>query len=95
MKTNSIASSLRTLALTLALCVPGPASAESQSGSSAPADDAWVPVKHLEFTPDEIEGGVCGPGGELITSVPRAEHSSLIEIRKGFESEIVKTMEDM
>jgi hypothetical protein len=33
--------------------------------------------------------------GELIEIVPRATQPSLIEIREGFESAVVKTMENM
>jgi hypothetical protein len=51
-------------------------------------------VKHLEFTAEDIEGGFLGPDGALIVSVNRAEHPSLIELRAGFEAEIVKTMEN-
>jgi hypothetical protein len=52
-------------------------------------------VKHLEFTAEDVEGGLLGPDGTLILSVKRAEHRSLIEIREGFEAEIIKTMENM
>jgi hypothetical protein len=57
--------------------------------------DGWVPVKRIEFTPDEIEGGVLAPDGTRIESIVRAAHPSLIELREGFEAEIVKMMEDM
>jgi hypothetical protein len=57
--------------------------------------DAWVPVKRLVFTPDDIEGGTLAPEGVRIESIRRAEQSSLIELREGFEAELVKTMEDM
>ena len=58
-------------------------------------NDGWAPVKHLEFLPDDVQGGLLGPEGEPIISVPRAQHESLIEIRSGFEAEIVKTMDTM
>jgi len=79
-----------TACLFTAAAVPG-------TGARADNDDrdAWVPVKHLEFTPDDIQGGLLGPEGEPIESVVRAVQPSLIELRKGFEVEIVKTMEDM
>lgn len=57
--------------------------------------NGWVPVKHLTFTDDEIQGGVFTPDGERIETVLRATHPSLIELRGGFEAEIVKTMEDL
>jgi hypothetical protein len=57
--------------------------------------DGWVPVKHLTFTDDDIEGGIMAPDGTRIESVLPVTHPSLIELREGFEAEIVKTMEDM
>ncbi len=56
--------------------------------------DAWVPVRHLQFTDEDIQGGIADPDGVLIEAVPPATHSSLIEIRQGFEVELVKTLED-
>jgi hypothetical protein len=85
---------LRIIAFSTSLLSVGAVSA--QSFATAKLDeDGWVPIKHLEFSPDDIEGGTSDPEGEPIISVPRAQHSSLIEIRAGFESEIVKTMENM
>ncbi len=78
------------LAVTACLFAAPAALAQSANG-----DDGWVPVKHLEFTADDIEGGVLGPDGELIQAVERSKHPSLIEIREGFEAEVVKTMENM
>lgn len=63
---------------------------------SEPRDsDGWVPVKHLSFTDEDIQGGTMDPDGVLIESALPATHSSLIEIREGFEVEIVKTMENL
>jgi hypothetical protein len=83
---------LQTIALSATLLLANAAAAQ---GSTKPADDGWVPVKHLEFTAEDVEGGLLGPDGTLILSVKRAEHRSLIEIREGFEAEIIKTMENM
>lgn len=68
------------------------ASAHAENASAQ--DDGWVPVKHLEFSDEDIEGGWLGPDGELIVSTERAHHASLIEIREGFEAELIKTMEN-
>jgi hypothetical protein len=101
MKTARVNRLLTALAFSASLLSAGSATAQgAEAKSSAKSNaksnnDIRVPVKHLEFTPDDIEGGVFGPEGELITSVPRAEHSSLIEIRAGFEVEVVKTMENL
>ena len=84
---------LRTIALSVSLLFATTAAAQGSSAAKA-NDDGWAPVKHLEFTPEDIEGGFLGPDGALIISVQRAAHPSLIEIRAGFEAEIVKTMED-
>ncbi len=68
----------------------------AQEEAEAPSGgDGWVPVKRLAFTDDEIKGGVFAPDGTRIESIVRAIHPSLIELRAGFEAEIVKMMEDM
>jgi len=94
MKTRTTSNLPQIIAFSASLLSAGAAAAQSFAAAQS-GDDGWVPIKHLEFTPDDIEGGLLGPQGEQITSVPRAEHASLIEIRAGFEAEIVKTMEDM
>jgi hypothetical protein len=94
MKTTTINHLLAALALSVSLLLAGAASA-NDSRASTSSDDDWVPVKHLEFTPDDIEGGLLGPEGERITGASRTEQPSLIEIRAGFEAEVVKTMENM
>jgi hypothetical protein len=81
------------LLLTLAVTLLSASAAVAQNAKDDA--DGWVPVKHLEFTQEDIEGGLLGPDGELIESVARASHPSLIEIRGGFEAEVVKTMENM
>jgi hypothetical protein len=55
----------------------------------------FVPVQRFQFTDDEIQAGVTGPDGELIEHVPRARHSSLIELREHFLTEMMKTLEDL
>ena len=84
---------LQVVALTTSLLSVRTAAA--QAGKSTQSDaGGWAPIKHLEFSDEDIEGGFLGPDGALIVSVNRAEHPSLIEIRAGFEAEIVKTMEN-
>ena len=94
MKTTHTNHLLRIVALSVTLLSAGTAAAQGTTTAKA-NDDGWVPVKHLEFLPDDVEGGLMGPEGEPIISVQRASHPSLIEIRTGFEAEIVKTMENM
>jgi hypothetical protein len=94
MKTPS-STRLRTFFSFLAIVLWASSATAEQSSGSSTKDDSWAPVKHLEFSPDDVEGGYSGPEGEQITSVPRTLHPSLIEIRQGFEAEIVKTMENL
>jgi len=67
----------------------------AQGETEERSGDDWAPVKHLTFTADDIEGGIFAPDGTRIESILRAEHRSLIELREGFEAEIVKMLEDM
>ena len=92
MKSSTRRSSIAVLVAGLLAAGPGLAQG-SQSESSR--GDEWAPVKHLEFTADDIEGGLMAPDGTLIESVVRADHPSLIELRQGFEAEIVKMLEDL
>jgi hypothetical protein len=82
-------------ALLLVVCSLVANTGWAQGDTGVGDKDGWVPVKHLTFTDDEIQGGVFTPYGERIEMVLRATHPSLIELREGFEAEVVKTMEDM
>jgi len=93
MKTTPTNRLLQFVALSASLLSAGTAAAQASKESQS-EDEGWSPVKHLEFTAEDIEGGSLGPDGALVVSVNRAEHPSLIEIRAGFEAEIVKTMEN-
>ena len=83
-----------TMLLLVAFASLGTAFSAQAENASTSQDDGWVPVKHLEFSDEDIEGGWLGPDGELIVSTERARHPSLIEIREGFEAELIKTMEN-
>ena len=56
---------------------------------------AIPPAQVFVFDPDSVEGNVVGPDGEQIRVLQPIVHSSLIEIRRHFVAEIVKTMEDL
>jgi hypothetical protein len=85
---------VQALFLVVGAFLPDPAFAQAPLGQD-PDPDNWVPVRHLTFGDEEIEGGRFAPDGERIEAVPTAAQPSLIEIREGFEAEIVKSMEDM
>lgn len=48
-----------------------------------------------DFEDDMVEGDLQRPDGELINALKKTEHSSLIEIRKDFIPEMLKSLEDI
>jgi hypothetical protein len=93
MKSKAVFSLLRYGVLSMSLLRPGFALCEDSSDK--PRNEiVWAPVKHLQFTDEDVEGGKLGADGELIAPVTPACQPTLIEIRKGFEAEILKTMEN-
>jgi len=66
--------------------------------AAAPAGDNNVQYKAktvYDFEDDTVEGDLQRPDGELVSSQKKAEHSSLIEIRKDFIPEMLKSLEDV
>jgi hypothetical protein len=73
---------------------------EKAAGGAAAAggDDANTTYKAktvYDFEDDTVEGDLQRPDGELVSAQKKAEHSSLIEIRKDFIPEMLKTLEDI
>ena len=48
-----------------------------------------------DFEDDMVEGDLQRPDGELVDSLKKTQHSSLIEIRKDFIPEMLKSLEDV
>jgi hypothetical protein len=48
-----------------------------------------------DFEDDMVEGDLQRPDGELVDSIRKVKHSSLIEIRKDFIPEMLKSLEDI
>lgn len=48
-----------------------------------------------DFDDDNVEGDLQRPDGELVDSLKKTQHSSLIEIRKDFIPEMLKSLEDV
>jgi len=66
--------------------------------AAAGGDDANTTYKAktvYDFEDDTVEGDLQRPDGELVSAQKKAEHSSLIEIRKDFIPEMLKTLEDI
>jgi hypothetical protein len=77
---------------------PAIAQDKAAPAAAAPAGDDNVQYKAktvYDFEDDTVEGDLARPDGELISSQKKAEHSSLIEIRKDFIPEMLKSLEDV
>ena len=57
--------------------------------------DAGAKVKVYDFSGDTIEGDLIKPEGSTVDARDFAKHSSLINIRKDFIPEIIKSAEDL
>jgi hypothetical protein len=85
--------------------VPGAAFAEDKAAAPAAGgaaaggggdDNVQYKAKTVyDFEDDTVEGDLQRPDGELVSSQKKAEHSSLIEIRKDFIPEMLKSLEDV
>ena len=75
--------------------------ADEAAGAAAPAgggDDGNTTYKAktvYDFEDDTVEGDLQRPDGELVDSMRKVKHSSLIEIRKDFIPEMLKSLEDI
>ena len=78
---------------------PKPAAAKAAPKAAAPSggeDNAQYKAKTIyDFDDDKVEGDLQRPDGELIDAVRKVKHSSLIEIRKDFIPEMLKSLEDV
>ena len=63
--------------------------------SPAPSTDAPPPPQRMVFGEDLVEGSVLGPEGEIVRMIPPVVEPSLIEIRRHFVPEMLKTLEDL
>ena len=75
--------------------------ADEAAGAAAAAgggDDGNTTYKAktvYDFEDDMVEGDLARPDGELVNALKKTEHSSLIEIRKDFIPEMLKSLEDI
>jgi hypothetical protein len=76
----------------------GSASAQDKAAAAAGGGEENTQYKAktvYDFEDDTVEGDLQRPDGELVSSQKKAEHSSLIEIRKDFIPEMLKSLEDV
>ncbi len=74
--------------------IAGAAYADDKKGG-AKGGDAGGKVKVYDFSGDTIEGDLIKPEGSTVDARDFAKHSSLINIRKDFIPEIIKSAEDL
>jgi len=77
---------------------PAAAGGDKAAAAGGGGDDANTTYKAktvYDFEDDTVEGDLQRPDGELVSAQKKAEHSSLIEIRKDFIPEMLKTLEDI
>jgi hypothetical protein len=65
------------------------------AGGGDDANTTYKAKTVYDFEDDTVEGDLQRPDGELVSAQKKAEHSSLIEIRKDFIPEMLKTLEDI
>jgi RNA polymerase sigma factor (sigma-70 family) len=63
--------------------------------SPPPAPDEPPPPQRMVFGEELVEGSVLGPDGEIIRMMPPVVEPSLIEIRRHFVPEMLKSLEDL
>jgi hypothetical protein len=81
-----------------ALAADPAAGGDDKAAAGGGGDDANTTYKAktvYDFEDDTVEGDLQRPDGELVSAQKKAEHSSLIEIRKDFIPEMLKTLEDI
>jgi hypothetical protein len=71
------------------------AAAPAAGGGGDDANTTYKAKTVYDFEDDTVEGDLQRPDGELVSAQKKAEHSSLIEIRKDFIPEMLKTLEDI
>lgn len=98
--------SVRPRGMARARTIAAEAAADTEGSSAVRSADDGVrrgrrgsvgvpPPSVFVFGDDLVAGDVVGPDGEKVEVVPPATHSSLIEIRRHFVAEMVKSLEEL
>jgi hypothetical protein len=72
-----------------------PPAPPAAGGGGDEANTQYKAKTVYDFEDDMVEGDLARPDGELINALKKTEHSSLIEIRKDFIPEMLKSLEDV
>lgn len=71
------------------------APAAAPAGGGDEGNTSYKAKTVYDFEDDMVEGDLQRPDGELVNALKKTEHSSLIEIRKDFIPEMLKSLEDI
>jgi hypothetical protein len=74
---------------------PKPAAAKAPPAGAGEDSVQYRAKTVYDFEDDTVEGDLQRPDGELVDSMRKVKHSSLIEIRKDFIPEMLKSLEDI
>ena len=74
---------------------PAGGSAASAGAGAEEGGSSYKAKTVYDFEDDMVEGDLQRPDGELVNALKKTEHSSLIEVRKDFIPEMLKTLEDI
>jgi hypothetical protein len=69
--------------------------AQAKPGAGGDDNTTYKAKTVYDFEDDMVEGDLQRPDGELVNSLKKTDHSSLIEIRKDFIPEMLKSLEDV
>jgi len=69
--------------------------AAAPAGGAEDGNTSYKAKTVYDFEDDMVEGDLARPDGELVNALKKTEHSSLIEIRKDFIPEMLKSLEDI
>jgi len=72
-----------------------PKAAPAEGGGADDGNTSYKAKTVYDFEDDMVEGDLARPDGELVNALKKTEHSSLIEIRKDFIPEMLKSLEDI
>jgi len=86
---------LRLITVLGVLGVAGNAFAQAKASGGGDDNVQYKAKTVYDFEDDMVEGDLQRPDGELVNSLKKTEHSSLIEIRKDFIPEMLKSLEDI
>ena len=87
--------SIGLLGATSAAFAADEAAGAAPAGGAEDGNTSYKAKTVYDFEDDMVEGDLARPDGELVNALKKTEHSSLIEIRKDFIPEMLKSLEDI